>query len=611
MASREYQVSLDYQFDHSVEEVWNYVSNTDRINRMLKLPPVKYSFFPRPEGGTNMIGEFRVKGLLIRWKEHPYEWVKNQFFKIEREYFTGPIEYIRIDWNFEKTANGCKLRQTFKYRLVNRLFKPFAILQIDHDGRKGFRKCYDIINQHLKRKASGEASEAFPVSEFKPNPKVMKVFKERLRQSDVNEESSDQLLNYIFTAQDHDVATIRPFRVAEKLKLSRMDSLAALLKATKSGLLSLSWKALCPGCRGAKESAGVLSQLSAEIHCNSCNIRFAADFSNRVELTFSPKDSVRKVGSQEFCAGSPRNTPHLQTQLRLSPKRDVAFKLDLPVGTYRLRSLQSNMTWSLEVQNFSENIDNRFNAVFKSGSHETEQQLISVTKGTIQFQIENQTDHELTVVLERATWMDDVCTAALVSSLPEFRQIFSSQILDLGAKVEFSSMAVLFTDLKGSTALYEKSGDAHAFAVIQKHFSILQLCVQQSEGGVVKTIGDAVMAVFSQPENALKAAIAIQNSTFADGIEVKVSIHYGPCFLYRLNDILDYFGSTVNLAARLQGHCEGGEVTLSAKMIDDPAVRATLRSHQLVAEQSSKNFKGFEDEIEVYRISRKQNQRAA
>jgi len=611
MASREYQVSLDYEFDHPVEEVWKYVSNTDRINRMLKLPPVKYSFFPRPEGGTNIIGEFRVKGLLIRWKEHPYEWVKNQFFKIEREYFTGPIEYIRIDWTFEETPRGCKLRQTFKYRLVNRLFKPLAVLQIDRDGRTGFRKCYDIINQHLKRKASGEASEAFPVQTFTSNPKHLKVMKERLRQSDVEDQTSDRLLDFLFTAQDHDVATIRPFRIAEKLKLSRMDSLSALLKATKSGLLSLSWNALCPGCRGAKETTGVLSHMKSEVHCNSCNIRFASDFSSRVELTFSPTESMRKVGSQEFCAGSPRNTPHFQTQLRLSPKQEIAFKLDLPVGTYRLRSLQSNMTWSIEVQNLSENVDHRFNAIFKNGSHETEQQLISVTKGVLQFQIGNQTDHELTVVLERATWMDDVCTASLVSSLPEFRQIFSSQILDLGAKVEFSAMAVLFTDLKGSTALYEKSGDAHAFAVIQKHFSILQLCVQQSEGGVVKTIGDAVMAVFSQPENALKAAIAIQNSTFGEGIEVKVSIHYGPCFLFRLNDILDYFGSTVNLAARLQGHCEGGEVTLSAKMIDDPAVRATLKSYKLVAEQASKNFKGFDEEIEVYRIARKQNQRAA
>jgi adenylate cyclase len=611
MSSQEYQVSLEYEFDHPVEKVWKYVSNTDRINRMLKLPPVKYTFSPRPEGGTTMIGEFRVKGLRIRWKENPYEWVKNQFFKIEREYLTGPIKHMEIDWNFEATARGCKVHQVFKYRLVNRLFKPLAVLQIERDGRNGFRKCYDIINQHLKRETAGEPSEAFPVQTIASDPKKFKIMKERLRQSGVSDDVSERLLGFLFNSQEHDLVKIRPFRMAEKLQLSRMDSLATFLKATKSGLFSLSWDALCPGCRGSKESTQVLSHMKEEVHCNSCNIRFSSDSSSRVELTFSPSDAVRKVQLQEFCAGSPRNTPHFQTQLRLAPTAKTQFKLALPVGTYRIRSLQSPMIWTFEISELEQNSNHHLRAVFRSEKHETEPHGVSVHHGNVQFELENQTNHELTLVLERATWLDDVCTAALVTTLPDFRQIFSSQILDLGAKVEFSAMAILFTDLKGSTALYEKLGDAQAFTLIQKHFSILQRCIQRHEGGVVKTIGDSVMAAFAQPESALKAAVDIQNSAFSEGIEVKVSVHFGPCFLFRLNDILDYFGSTVNLASRLQNDCDGGEVMLSAKMMDDPAVRSTLRAQKIAAEQSSKNVKGFENEIEVYRISRKQNQRAA
>jgi class 3 adenylate cyclase len=70
-------------------------------------------------------------------------------------------------------------------------------------------------------------------------------------------------------------------------------------------------------------------------------------------------------------------------------------------------------------------------------------------------------------------------------------------------------VTLLFTDLKGSTVMYERLGDLNAYALVRKHFALLGAIVQEHSGAIVKTIGDAVMAVFSRPTDAVSAALHI------------------------------------------------------------------------------------------------------
>ena len=144
-------------------------------------------------------------------------------------------------------------------------------------------------------------------------------------------------------------------------------------------------------------------------------------------------------------------------------------------------------------------------------------------------------------------------------------------------------MTLLFTDLRGSTALYERIGDAGAYRLVREHFAFLAAAVREADGAIVKTIGDAVMAAFGDPAKAVSAALAIQNrvSVFntthgPELIAIKLGLHQGPCIAVTLNDRLDYFGSTVNLAARLQGESHGGDIVLSERLAADPAVAALI-----------------------------------
>jgi class 3 adenylate cyclase len=135
--------------------------------------------------------------------------------------------------------------------------------------------------------------------------------------------------------------------------------------------------------------------------------------------------------------------------------------------------------------------------------------------------------------------------------------------------------------------------------------------VRAQNGGIVKTIGDAVMAAFSDPADAVRAALAIQGNVAqfnrkhgladADGLVIKLGLHGGPCIVVTLNERLDYFGSTVNLAARLQGQSRGADIVLSRALADDPAVAAMLKRVPSTTESAA--VKGFAAPVAFLRMA--------
>ena len=77
-------------------------------------------------------------------------------------------------------------------------------------------------------------------------------------------------------------------------------------------------------------------------------------------------------------------------------------------------------------------------------------------------------------------------------------------------------MTVLFSDIKGSTAYFEQHGDVEGLAMVQRHNDLLFPCVENNHGRIIKTIGDAIMALFDNPVDAVKAAAQMQRSLFDD-----------------------------------------------------------------------------------------------
>lgn len=115
------------------------------------------------------------------------------------------------------------------------------------------------------------------------------------------------------------------------------------------------------------------------------------------------------------------------------------------------------------------------------------------------------------------------------------------------------------------------------------------------------------MAAFRKPVSAVRAVWNVQRELTARGIpplSIKVGIHHGPCIVVNLNDRLDYFGSTVNVAARLPHFSAGGELIISGEIRNDPEVTQFLET--TAAPNSVSRFqgeiRGYDNSMEMWRV---------
>lgn len=190
-----------------------------------------------------------------------------------------------------------------------------------------------------------------------------------------------------------------------------------------------------------------------------------------------------------------------------------------------------------------------------------------------------------------------------------FRRLFRSERVDEREGLGIRQVTLLFTDLKGSTAMYERLGDLNAYALVREHFALLGVTVQEHSGAIVKTIGDAVMAVFSRPADAVSAALHMlgdierHNSEHGGpSIILKIGAHCGPSIAVTLNDNLDYFGQTVNVAARVQSLADAGEICISEALYSAPGVSDLLSGHTIAVFDAP--LRGVEGNASVYRVMR-------
>jgi class 3 adenylate cyclase len=200
-------------------------------------------------------------------------------------------------------------------------------------------------------------------------------------------------------------------------------------------------------------------------------------------------------------------------------------------------------------------------------------------------------------------------TAKRMLTNQTFRDVFKADNLNIDQRLKITSLTFLFTDLKGSTALYERVGDLAAFDLVRAHFHALLEIISSEKGAVVKTIGDAVMATFNQPEQALAAGLRMRSAMERLNVErgtrdlvVKIGIHEGSCLAVMLNERQDYFGQTVNIAARVQGLSTSQAIHITGPVIDAPAVVAILDKAAITPIQKQAALRGIADKIVVYEI---------
>jgi class 3 adenylate cyclase len=578
-----------WTFDLPPHELWPVLADTNRFNEAMGLPPYVLEETPQPNGTVLRRGKGKAAGFTLEWEEKPYEWIEGRHFRQAREFTKGPFRRFGPVFDLEPDGKGgSRVSYALEYEpltLTGRLF-----------GARLARQAGGVVEKRILEAvafAKGERPTWFDIAP----PELPEGARERaaalaaeIDRSPYGNGLGRQLADLVLTGMATDLGHLKPKKLALDLKVPQRAAIEACLAGTRAGLLTMKWDLLCTNCRGAKLTASALSELPRGAHCPSCNIDYDRDFEKNVELSFAPAPAVRPLGVGGFCLSGPMATPHVAVQLLLAPGEKRSVALDLPAGSYRLRTLHPGAFADVEHQG----------GAF-SGLRATDKGVEALPPGqagTIAFA--NDASFELAALIEDRTWTREALTAPEVISLQAFRDLFAAATLRPGDEAGVSQVALLFSDLQGSTALYERVGDAAAFNMVREHFALLASIVRDHDGAVVKTIGDAVMASFGDPAHAVKAALAMQARIVDHDLVLKLGVHAGPSVVVTLNDRLDYFGSTVNMAARLQGQSAGGDIVLSRTVADDPAVQPLVAG--LKAHAESVALKGFSEPIGFLRL---------
>ncbi len=595
-----------WEVDVPLQAIWQAMADTARFNEAAGLPKHEIAEHPQPDGSVLYLAEGRVGPLLLRWREVPVNWVREQWFEHRREFFNGPLRCLYARFYLEPTEDGCRV--TVEVEAAARNLAGWVMLKTRF--WTGCEKMYgDRIFQACDH-GKGLRPDPFAYVAPKPGPGAAArgaAAVARIEATGHGHGRAADLLGQLFDRQEVDLIHLQPLAFAREKGLAALQAIELFLEATREGLLDMRWDLLCPRCRVPKATAARLDALPHGAHCGTCNIDYDSDFSKNVELSFSPAPGIRPVQAGEYCLFGPLSTPHILLHLTLAPGEVREVAMTLPESLYRWRTLEAGPETELSTDGAE---------VPRLLLLEDEVALgEAAPPGRIL--LENRSGRPLTAILEELTWARDALTADRVTSLQTFRDLFSDQVLRPGDEVAIRRIALLFSDLKGSTALYTRVGDAAAYHLVREHFAYLAAIVRAHEGAVVKTIGDAVMASFVDPQKALEAALEIQervaefNAGLADGRDreagpgpeealiIKLGLHEGPAIAVTLNDQLDYFGQTVNMAARLQGESQGGDIVFSESFADASTASDRLTAWRVEREQTTP--KGFDSPVGFYR----------
>jgi class 3 adenylate cyclase len=459
-----------------------------------------------------------------------------------------------------------------------------------------------------------------------------------LRQA-ADPDAAAALERLVASGEDHALNRVNVLDFARRHGLGEERAIAAFLHAARLGLFDLSWNVLCPGCGGVLEAGASLKRVDrSEYRCALCAAGYEPTLDEMVEVTFTVHPRVRRIAAhapdalpwpeyfRQIFWASGIDLPEDVTRLleavtletvELPPGGHAILSLQLPPAFLILFDPVTHATQFMDVQ--GEPTTERQTVTLVLDEVLRSNQTIALRPGPLRLTLESRAsrrtlpgiwiaNHDLHELLGRRK---PFLTAKRLLSNQTFRDLYRTDTLDLDQRLKITSLTFLFTDLKGSTALYDRVGDLAAFDLVRAHFRLLQEIVAAEAGAVVKTIGDAVMATFPTPAGALAAALRMREAMRAfneahgggrDDLLLKIGIHEGPCLAVMLNDRQDFFGQTVNVAARVQALAASPALAVTRSVIEDPEAAAVLRAAGLAPTLRDTALRGVTERVGVYEL---------
>jgi class 3 adenylate cyclase len=445
-----------------------------------------------------------------------------------------------------------------------------------------------------------------------------------------------KLESHIRSADDAELFRINAIHFAGEKGFAETEAIDLFLHATSVGLFEMDWFLLCPLCSCVIDSFRALRNLDSHCHCNVCHVDFDAALDDQIAAGFTLNPDIRRIAYHDpqqlsvedysFRYRSaiegliPDDTPFTVVKQMITkalayvePGATTTLDVDAEAGALLGTSPDGDATFLFPIDPALSPGEQRF----EISCNEDACNMVdgSVAPGRVIFDITNTGAKRLAFSVWQLppgiTEPPPLHFAPFLSgkrllTSQTFRDLFRSESTSEGIGIK--DITLLFTDLKGSTALYDRIGDLNAFALVQQHFDRLQEVTVRNDGAIIKTIGDAVMAAFRDPAHAVRAALDMRREIGAVNLGapdreliLKIGLHRGAAIAVTLNDRLDYFGQTVNIAARVQHLADADEIYLSEDTYASEGVGKQLESFPVEAKTA--RLRGVNQEIPVFRVA--------
>jgi class 3 adenylate cyclase len=441
----------------------------------------------------------------------------------------------------------------------------------------------------------------YETNNFKPLVRGAESRIKRITKTLIEETKRKRIINhlvqFIKKADDEDLIRIHPFHLAEYWGEKKYSVLNVFLHAAKLNFLDFNWDVCCPNCKAPKSTARKLKEIRTSHYCEECDLDFELDFNTNTHMVFTPHPLIRKISHRKYSFGEPSANSHKVSQHYLTIGESKYLDIKLEEGTYLFKCHNHKGHLVLYAR---EDADDTFSLYLTDDDFDGQEVEVSTYPNIT---LVNNSSKKQVCFIEKKDWKQEATYASEVGSAHEFRTLFPREVIKEGTNVTASGVTMLFTDLMNSTELYRTEGDEFAIGRVMSHFKIIQQIIAEERGGIVKTIGDSVMAVFREPVSALKAVERIQqiftgSTGIGDSFKIKAGIHFGDCTTVNLNDRTDYFGTTVNIAARLVDIAKEKEIIISEAVFNHPDVQLYLNKKKeiLFVKEDQIELKGFKDE---------------
>jgi len=577
-----YRYCKERHFAQPPEAIWPFVADSARINELAGMPAYKVTEQADAQGRIHRLASIKYGPIGVKWEEDFGEWQENRRLSQTRHFINGPFGRFVAAAEVYPEGTGSRMVFSAEFECLGVL--GFLAKLSGQIGREGDKRLGAIERLIRESETTDQIAGATAREAAKPAARRrLRALIADLARDPASHGLAPRLADFLLHAPIVALRSIRPISLARFWHATPEDTVELFLAAQRLGIMVMGWDLLCPRCRGAKARVKHLHELPQGAHCSSCNVDYGRDFTRNVELTFHPEPWLRPLPEGELCLLGQGTTPHVKFQAEVAAHTRKSFAMALRAGPYRFRTVEAGGGADADVA------DGIIPEVTASGGDI----VLAPIGHKDEIVVSNDTDRPLFFVVEDRNWARDALTGERVIAMPAFRRLCPEQLLRPGDDVEIGRVAIVFTDLQGSTKLYDALGDATAFHLVRDHFAFLSERVERHNGFIVKTVGDAVMAAFHDPADAVRAVLSIQDEV-ADfnrgrsdgGVILKVGLHLGSCIAVTAGGVLDYFGSAVNTASRLEHQCQGGEVIVSEAVLADSEAREALK-RRMVTEDSA------------------------